>query len=115
MTRKLAATAPATKVTEAPAPQPNLCKCGCGQATTRPEARYVSGHDARHAGEVGRSSRSDDEVRELFADAPKLQAKALRVRETARRKEAEKVAASAAREAAKAAAKVAYEAALAAK
>lgn len=107
------ATAPETKVTEAPTPKPNPCRCGCGQPTVRSDAKYVSGHDARHAGEVGRSAATEAEIRELFKDQPKLAAKALGVRETAARKVAEKAAASAAREAAKAAAKVAYDEALA--
>lgn len=107
MTRKPAATAPETKATEAPAPQPTSCRCGCGQPTVRSDARYLSGHDARHAGEVGRSDLPEAKVREMFADAPKLLAKALGVRETAKRKAAEKEAAAKAKAAAKeAAAKV---------
>lgn len=94
------AAAPATK---APAPKP--CLCGCGIPTIRPDARYRSGHDARHAGEVGRSDLSEAKVRELFAGAPKLLAKALAVRETAARKVAEKEAKRAAQAAAKEAAK----------
>lgn len=102
---------PAPKV----APAPTACKCGCGRSTIRPTASYVAGHDAAHAGVVGRSDASEAQVREIFKDAPKLAAKALGVRETATRKAAEKAASAKAREAAKAAAKVAYEAALAAK
>lgn len=85
------------KVAKAPAPAPEPCRCGCGEATRRPEALYVAGHDARHAGEVGRSKATDDEVRAIFKDQPKLAAKALGVRETARKREAEKVAKAALR------------------
>lgn len=103
--------------TDAKAPAPTPCRCGCGRPTVRPEAAYVSGHDAAHAGRVGKDLAArkvtEDDVRKTFADRPKLAAKAIGVAETAARKAAEKAAASAAREAAKAAAKVAYEAALA--
>jgi hypothetical protein len=114
--RKPETTAPATPEAPAPkaAPKVTPCSCGCGETTRRPEAKYVSGHDARHAGEVGRSDASDDKVREIFKDQPKLAAKALGVRATAARKVAEKAAAAKAREAAKAAAKIAYDEALAA-
>lgn len=104
MTAKPATPATETKATKAPAPKPNPCRCGCGQHTHRAEAKYVSGHDARHAGEVGRSALPEADVRKLFADTPKLLAKALGVRATAARKAAEKEAARKAREAAKAAA-----------
>lgn len=77
---------------------PTFCKCGCGATTVRPEAKYVAGHDARHAGQVGRSTKSDAEVREIFKDSPKLAAKALRVRETASAKVAAKAEAKALRE-----------------
>lgn len=114
MTAKTAKPAETETKVEA-AVQPNPCKCECGQITHRPTALYVAGHDARHAGIVGRSAVSDDRVKEIFASQPKLAAKALRVRETAARKAAEKAAAAKAREAAKVAAKLAYDAALAAK
>jgi hypothetical protein len=114
-TRTRKAPAPEAKVEQAPTAQPNLCRCGCKRETVRQSALYVAGHDARHAGEVGRSNATEAEVRKVFADQPKLAAKALRVRETAARKVAEKAAAAKAREAAKAAAKVAYDEALAAK
>lgn len=93
---------PKVETPEAPAPKatptPDPCRCGCGEATRRPEARYVSGHDARHAGEVGRSDATEAQVREIFKDAPKLVAKALGVRETAARKAQAKVEAAALRE-----------------
>lgn len=101
----------AAKVAEAPAP----CRCGCGQPTVRPEARYVSGHDARHAGVVGREAAKLDgdkwiaKIEAVFPvkTDPKLNAKAAGVVQTARKREADKVARAAARAAAKeAAAKV---------
>lgn len=51
-------TAKPAKATTKPAPkpaQPTNCKCGCGNATKRANADYVAGHDARHAGVVGRA------------------------------------------------------------
>jgi hypothetical protein len=111
---------PAAKGTVAPAPtptpEPNICRCGCGQRTVRASAKYVAGHDARHAGEVGRTM-DEAKVAEVFpvADFPKLNAKALGVIATAKRKAADKAAKAAARKAADEAAKLAYDAALASK
>lgn len=39
---------------KAPA-KPSACRCSCGQTTIRPNARYIAGHDARHAGVMGRA------------------------------------------------------------
>lgn len=103
-------TATAKPTTPAPAPTapaPAPCRCGCGSPTVRPEARYVAGHDARHAAAVGRDRSADPGA--VFADAPRLAAKAQSVRDTEDRRAAEK----AARKAAVAAAKAAYQAALA--
>ena len=109
----VAEVAPAKKV-ETPAPAPRFCACGCGAHTVRPEARYVAGHDARHAGQVGRSladtPRSDADLLAILGTTD-LVAKARRVAATAARKVAEKEA----RRVAKEAAKVAYAAALVAK
>jgi hypothetical protein len=112
-------TAPATEVTVAPVSretpaEPNICRCGCGQQTVRATASYVAGHDARHAGEVGRTM-DIAKVNEVFPveTFPKLNAKALGVIATATRKAAEKAAKAEARKAADAAAKAAYDAALA--
>ena len=91
-----------TPATPAPAPAPAPCRCGCGAATVRPDARYVAGHDARHAGQVARDASQDPA--KVFADAPRLAAKAQAIRDTAERKAAEK----AARKVALAAAKAAY-------
>jgi len=109
MTTKTAAKKVAT--TEAPTASatPTPCKCNCGQATVRQDAFYVSGHDARHAGQVGRAlaaTTSSDEIKALLATLPtdKLREKALGVNETAQRKATEKAAKVAAREAGKAAA-----------
>jgi hypothetical protein len=107
MTRKPAAqpapaATPEANADAAPAPTPQptpaapkLCNCGCGETTKRPTASYVAGHDARHAGEIGRQAHANGD-RELiglvFKDAPKLAAKAQNVVDTATRKAAEKLA-----------------------
>lgn len=91
-------------------PAPANCGCGCGAPTVTARALFLSGHDARFAGRVGRGEITPTKAQAaILADSPKLQAKVAGIRETAKRKAAEK----AAREAAKAAAKAAYEAALA--
>jgi hypothetical protein len=102
-------TAPATEVTVAPVSretpaEPNICRCGCGQQTVRATASYVAGHDARHAGEVGRTM-DVAKVNEVFPveTFPKLNAKALGVIATATRKAADKAAKAEARKQAKAA------------
>lgn len=106
---------PAKDATPAPAskPAPANCGCGCGQPTVTAKARFLSGHDARHAGNLGRALAATPDDADLIAarDALSdlLQAKVASVQATATRKVAEK----AAREVAKAAAKQAYEAALA--
>lgn len=94
------------------------CGCGCGAPTITDRALFLSGHDARLAGVVGRGLVSTDEATREAAQArletlsPALKAKAQRVVETAERKAADKAAKAKAREAAKQAAKAAYEAAL---
>lgn len=104
---------PAKKPAEQPGSFP-LCGCGCGVPTVTAKATFLSGHDARHAGNLGRALAADPTDADLIAAygrlTPALQAKVDRVRTTAERKVAEKAAKAAAREAAKAA----YEAALAA-
>lgn len=103
-----AATAKPTPPTRtAPAPKAAPCRCGCKAATVRPEARYVAGHDARHAAAIGRDPKAD--IARVFADAPRLAAKAQAIRDTGKRRAAEK----AARKAAQATAKAAYDTALA--
>lgn len=100
---------PAPKAPKAAAPANfPLCGCGCGVPTVTAKARFLSGHDARFAGLVGRGERVlTDEESSLVT--PALQAKIDKIRETANRKAATK----AAQEAAKAAAKAAYAAAMA--
>lgn len=118
--RRAAAPAPAAEVpaapapaeVAAPAPAPRPCGCGCAAPTVRPEARFIAGHDARLAGQIGRALAAgeidaEEAARRLGSD--RLMAKAAGVADTARRREAEK----AARAAAKAAAAAAYAAALA--
>lgn len=106
-------TTPAAKPA-APAAPAN-CACGCGAPTITAKALFVSGHDARLAGVLGRALAADpaDKAAQarLEALSPALQAKALSVKATADRKAAEK----AAKAAAKAAAAKVYEEMLAAK
>lgn len=88
-----------------------LCGCGCGVPVVTAKATFLSGHDARFAGKVGRGEVDPDARQlEILKASPKLQAKVASVAGTKLRKEAEKAAKAAAREAAKAA----YEAALSA-
>lgn len=104
--------APAPANTPAPAPAPNaLCGCGCGVRCVTARARFLSGHDARFAGALGRGEVAQPLT--AFQAAlltPALQAKVDAVSATARRRAADK----AAKAAAQAAAKAAYAAALAA-
>jgi hypothetical protein len=108
-------TTPAAPATSVSFP---LCGCGCGVPTVTAKATFLSGHDARHAGALGRAlvANPADEaaLTRLASLTPALQAKVARFIETANRKEAEKAAKAAARDAAKAAAKAAYDAHLAA-
>jgi hypothetical protein len=108
----------APKATPAPAPAPAApapCGCGCGAPTHRAEARYLSGHDARHAGQVGRALVAGGDPEALLATLPTdaLRAKATGMVEAHAAREAKKAARKAATEAARAAAKAAYAAALA--
>lgn len=110
-----AAPAPEAPASAAPAPAPANCRCGCGAPTVRPSASYLPGHDARHAGQVGRALLAGaDEATALAAlPTPALRAKAQGLVATARQREAKKAAGAQARAAAQAAAKAAYAAALA--
>lgn len=99
---------PAAKPAAKPAPA--NCGCGCGLPTVTEKALFLSGHDARFAGRVGRGEiEPTDAQRRILADSPRLQAKVEGIRATA----AKKAAAKAAREAAKKAAKAAYDEAMA--
>lgn len=108
-----AADKPAPAKVPAPRPAPANCGCGCGQPTVTAKATFVSGHDARLAGVLGRAlsanPKDKDALTRTLALSPKLQAKVVKVKETADRKVAEK----AARAKAAAAAKAAYAAAMA--
>lgn len=105
---KAAKQAPAKKAATPTAPRtPANCGCGCGQPTITAKAKFVSGHDARFAGQVGRGEiQPTDAQRDLIT--PALQAKIDKIAATANRKAAEK----AAKAAAKAAAAKAYAEAL---
>lgn len=55
------------------------CLCGCGGSVIRPTAPYLPGHDARHAGAVGRALISAGHADPALLDAlpsPALRAKA---------------------------------------
>lgn len=94
-------------------PAPANCACGCGAPTVTAKAVFLSGHDARHAGSIGRllaANPTDKPALDALARmTPKLQEKALSVKATADRKAATKTAAAKA----KTAAKAAYDTALA--
>jgi hypothetical protein len=110
---KVTTTKPAPAKVEPKTPTvPTNCGCGCGQPNVRGKASYLSGHDARHAGQVGRAIIADpakaaDLLKALPTEA--LQRKALGMVKTAEAKQAKVNAAKAA----KAAAKAAYDKALA--
>lgn len=89
-----------TKVSSTdPAPAKTIefrhCNCGCGE-NVPPKSWYRPGHDARHAGQVGRfiaSNPGDNVVRKQALDAlpsPALKAKAMSIAETAAKKHAAK-------------------------
>lgn len=111
-------TAPAAAKVEKAAPKAPkvapLCGCGCEVRTVRPEARYLAGHDARHAGQVGRqiAAGADREKALATLPTPALRAKAAGFADRVQRLADEKVARKVATEAAKQAAKAAYDAAL---
>lgn len=100
-TRKSTQPTPKPKATPAPA----NCGCGCGVPTVSAKATFLAGHDARHAGNLGRAlaANPDDAqaVAAYKAASPKLQAKIRKVEETAKRKAASKEAAKEAKVAAK--------------
>lgn len=84
------------------APEPvktaGTCRCGCGNAPRRPGRTYLPGHDARHAGIVGRAvaglqeAAPDADISHLLAELPSenLQLKAMRIAATALAKAAKK-------------------------
>ncbi len=89
-------------------PTPRNCGCGCGHPTVTAKARFLSGHDARFAGRVGRGDLTPADW-QVALITPALQAKIDSIRQT----QAKRDAAKAARKAAQEAAKAAYAAALA--
>ena len=109
---KNTATKPAA-ATPAAKPLPSNCRCGCNQPTVTEKALFVSGHDARLAGALGRAKAAGPLTKpqqaqyDSLSDA--LRKKADGVEQTARRKAAEK----AARVEAARIAKAAYDKALA--
>jgi hypothetical protein len=76
---------PGTPGTDVPAD--DSCRCGCGQLVKGKKAEYLPGHDARHAGQVGRAmvGAPDSERMLLLASLPSepLRGKARRVYEKA--------------------------------
>lgn len=109
MAKQSNTTTPTPAPAEVPAKAaPANCACGCGQPTVTDRARFLSGHDARFAGRVGRGE-IEPTPEQLAVVTPALQSKIDGIRETAKRRSAEK----AAKVAAKAAAKEAYDKALA--
>lgn len=110
---KPAATKPATTGKPAaskPAATPANCGCGCGSPTITSKATFLAGHDARHAGTVGRGLAATPDDADLKAAYDRmtdaLKAKTDKIRATAEKANAVKEARRIAKEA--------YEAALAA-
>lgn len=88
---------------KAAAPQAVACGCGCGQ-TANLGRQYKPGHDARHAGQVGRMvAEGKDGAQAALAALPaKLQAKAQAFADNRAKDSARKAAAAKVREDAKA-------------
>lgn len=96
-----AATAKPAKPAAAPVSFP-LCGCGCKVPTVTAKARFLSGHDARFAGLVGRGEVVPTPEQQALV-TPALQGKIDGIRATAAKRAATKAAKAAAKEAAKAA------------
>lgn len=97
-------TAKTTAPKTAPAPVVTKCRCGCGLQTIRTDAMYLPGHDARHAGIVGRAIIANPtQAKDLIAALPtdRLRIKAEAMVAKAAEREAERARRQAAREAAK--------------
>lgn len=110
-----APTAKAPKAPAAKSTKASPCKCGCAEQTIRPEAMYRPGHDARHAGAVGKAILAGGDAKALLATLPteRLREKAQgMVQASADRKARRAQSGDAMREARKAA-KAAYDKALA--
>lgn len=78
-----------TKTTTEPTTTGVICTCGCGEPT---KSKYRPGHDARHAGQVGRSLATNPKDKAALAAlsgmSPALRAKAERIRDNAAAKAA---------------------------
>lgn len=112
MNTKTAQAKTATTKAQAKPTEPQACRCGCKLQTIRPEALYLPGHDARHAGRVGRAlianPNDTSQLDQLPTDALKAKARGMVA------KVEQQAAEKARRQAARDAAKAAYAAALAA-
>lgn len=104
---KAEAPAPDATETKAPAPaRPATVACGCGCGTeAKPGRLYLPGHDARHAGQVGRAlaAKAPGAEDAALALPPALQAKARafatnRAKEATRKAEAARIREEAARQ-----------------
>lgn len=91
--------APAAPAAKAEAPAQRACGCGCGE-TAAAGRTYRPGHDARHAGQVGRWMAANPEAPDAEIDAelaklptPALQAKARKFAENRRNEASRKEAA----------------------
>lgn len=106
-TQPAAATAKPTPAPAKTKPAPANCGCGCGQPTVTERALFLSGHDARHAGVVGRAlaANPDDAQAKAAYDrmSDRLKVKTDGIRRTALERAAAKQAKVAARKAAEAA------------
>lgn len=78
---------------------PANCGCGCGAPTITAKARFLSGHDARFAGQVGRGEVTPADWQKALI-TPALQAKIDGIRETQVKRDALKAAKAAAKVAA---------------
>lgn len=91
-------------------PKPQNCACGCGAPTITAKAAFLSGHDARFAGLLGRGEIKPTAAQKAVLEAsPRLQAKVEGIVQT----QAKRLAAKQAREAAQKAAAAAKQAVLA--
>lgn len=87
----------APKATPAAKPAPANCGCGCGAPTITAKARFLAGHDARHAGNLGRAlgtapigPEREALTAQVNALSPALKDKVLKIATTASRKQAVK-------------------------
>lgn len=105
-------TAPVVATPAATPATPANCGCGCNRPTVTAKARFLSGHDARHAANLAAAILAGKDVKAALqapAMSDRLRDKVDGIVATQRKREAERKAAKAA----KAVAKAAYEKALA--